>query len=88
MDAQRNDPCPCGSGVKYKHCCIDREKWYKNTKLLGIGAALVLVLGLLLIVFSSSTAGEQQSGPPYEQPGEAPPGKVWSPQHGHWHDAY
>ncbi len=21
MDARRNAPCPCGSGVKYKHCC-------------------------------------------------------------------
>ena len=21
----RNDPCPCGSGEKYKHCCLDRE---------------------------------------------------------------
>jgi hypothetical protein len=20
----RNDPCPCGSGKKYKHCCLDR----------------------------------------------------------------
>ncbi|MFP4248415.1 MAG: SEC-C metal-binding domain-containing protein [Armatimonadota bacterium] len=20
----RNDPCPCGSGAKYKHCCIDK----------------------------------------------------------------
>jgi len=20
----RNDPCPCGSGKKYKRCCIDR----------------------------------------------------------------
>jgi len=19
----RNDPCPCGSGRKYKHCCLD-----------------------------------------------------------------
>ncbi|MGM9655170.1 MAG: SEC-C metal-binding domain-containing protein [Butyricicoccaceae bacterium] len=19
--AGRNDPCPCGSGKKYKHCC-------------------------------------------------------------------
>jgi uncharacterized protein YecA (UPF0149 family) len=18
----RNDPCPCGSGKKYKHCCV------------------------------------------------------------------
>lgn len=24
---------------------------------------------------------------PRPQPGVAPPGKVWSPEHGHWHDA-
>jgi hypothetical protein len=22
----RNDPCPCGSGRKYKHCCLGRER--------------------------------------------------------------
>jgi len=22
----RNDPCPCGSGVKYKRCCLPREE--------------------------------------------------------------
>ncbi len=22
MKTQRNDPCPCGSGRKYKHCCL------------------------------------------------------------------
>lgn len=22
----RNDPCPCGSGKKYKRCCIDRDR--------------------------------------------------------------
>ena len=21
----RNDPCPCGSGKKYKKCCLDKE---------------------------------------------------------------
>jgi len=21
---QRNEPCPCGSGKKYKHCCINK----------------------------------------------------------------
>ncbi|MBR2452989.1 MAG: SEC-C domain-containing protein, partial [Clostridia bacterium] len=21
----RNDPCPCGSGKKYKHCCLGKE---------------------------------------------------------------
>jgi tetratricopeptide (TPR) repeat protein len=22
----RNDPCPCGSGRKYKHCCADKDR--------------------------------------------------------------
>jgi len=22
----RNDPCPCGSGKKYKHCCLPKER--------------------------------------------------------------
>lgn len=85
-DPDRNDPCSCGSGLKYKHCCIDRQAWYKNSKVLGIAAALVLALGVLLVVFGSAT-DEQQGGPPYDRPpGDAPAGQVWSPQHGHWHD--
>jgi uncharacterized protein YecA (UPF0149 family) len=23
--AGRNDPCPCGSGEKYKKCCLDKK---------------------------------------------------------------
>jgi len=23
---RRNDPCPCGSGKKYKHCCMRKEQ--------------------------------------------------------------
>jgi hypothetical protein len=26
MKVGRNDPCPCGSGRKYKHCCLDKER--------------------------------------------------------------
>ena len=22
MKIKRNDPCPCGSGKKYKYCCL------------------------------------------------------------------
>jgi len=22
----RNDPCPCGSGKKYKRCCLPKEE--------------------------------------------------------------
>mgnify|MGYP001271594277 CR=1 FL=1 len=25
MKIGRNDPCPCGSGKKFKHCCYDRQ---------------------------------------------------------------
>ena len=25
MKTGRNDPCPCGSGLKYKKCCADNE---------------------------------------------------------------
>jgi len=25
MTVTRNDPCPCGSGRKYKHCCLARQ---------------------------------------------------------------
>jgi hypothetical protein len=28
----RNDPCPCGSGKKYKHCCIGRKPAEINRK--------------------------------------------------------
>ena len=26
MQPQRNDPCPCGSGKKYKRCCLPKER--------------------------------------------------------------
>jgi methionyl aminopeptidase len=29
----RNDPCPCGSGLKYKKCCLNKEKSNFNSDL-------------------------------------------------------
>lgn len=26
MKIGRNDPCPCGSGKKYKRCCLNKAK--------------------------------------------------------------
>lgn len=26
----RNKPCPCGSGKKYKHCCLKKDRYLKN----------------------------------------------------------
>ena len=31
MDIGRNDPCPCGSGKKYKKCCLEKDEG-KNRK--------------------------------------------------------
>ncbi len=28
----RNDPCPCGSGRKYKHCCLGKQDAGKETE--------------------------------------------------------
>ncbi|MEW5875006.1 MAG: SEC-C metal-binding domain-containing protein [Candidatus Zixiibacteriota bacterium] len=36
-------------------------------------------------VTTAQTPASQNLNAP--QPGPAPPGKVWSPEHGHWHDA-
>ena len=86
MSVGRNDPCPCGSGIKYKYCCEGKTAWHENTVLLGVGVVALLLVGLLV---AGMFFAEEQDGPPYERPaGEAPPGKVWSPEHGHWHNAY
>lgn len=29
---RRNKPCPCGSGIKYKSCCLFKEKQKAITK--------------------------------------------------------
>ena len=33
----RNDPCPCGSGRKYKHCCLRKDEAARGTN--GVAAA-------------------------------------------------
>lgn len=36
----RNDPCPCGSGRKYKHCCGAPGAGHTNTAADGLKTAL------------------------------------------------
>lgn len=31
----RNDPCPCGSGKKFKNCCMNKQQEPKKTYTLG-----------------------------------------------------
>ena len=34
----RNDPCPCGSGQKYKRCCLPREEAAEHAAALATAA--------------------------------------------------
>lgn len=72
MKTGRNDPCPCGSGRKYKHCCMRAKVATPLSQKLMIAAlAVMLVGGLVVAVYSLSD---------YE-----PSGRVWSEEHQHWH---
>lgn len=116
MRTGRNEPCPCGSGKKFKHCCEEKmaRPASKGMILLGAALAALAVVGLIPI-FGDKTpapraaatapastpaaavpattaaapapAAQQQFTPGPQPPGAVPPGKVWSTEHGHWHDA-
>lgn len=78
----RNDACHCGSGKKYKVC-----HGLSSTKTLQLWTIVgVLVLAALWFLFSESEPAitPNRLSSPLEP---APPGKVWSVEHGHWHDA-
>jgi type II secretory pathway component PulK len=74
----RNDPCPCGSGRKYKQCCEGKaaEKTTFLTKWIALIAGILAVLaavGTIALFFTN----DRSNGSPR---------RVWSPEHGHWHD--
>ena len=78
MKTGRNDPCPCGSGKKYKRCCEAEatERTTFLTKWMFVLLGAFLLLGAVGII-ASILGGD---------PSDAPPGRVWSPEHGHWHE--
>jgi hypothetical protein len=99
-----NDPCPCGSGKKFKRCCALEDQTVKSkrrrNRILSYAGIVVGVGGLVLLMVYNTTASQRptpapvplrpasnSSVPGAAPPGAAPPGKVWSVEHGHWHDA-
>ena len=38
MKAGRNDPCPCGSGKKYKKCCLGTDRVASATRALAVSS--------------------------------------------------
>jgi hypothetical protein len=100
MKTSRNSPCTCGSGMKYKQCCGLKEDQKSRTMVIvGLLVVGVLIVGAVFVSRDgnqpTATAGApvdpgaQPAGVPGspQPPGPAPAGKVWSSEHGHWHDA-
>lgn len=67
----RNDPCPCGSGLKYKKCC-EAKSDSKTSAMLLVVIGAILAAALLAYTFMDRDQG----------PGA---GRVWSEEHGHYH---
>ncbi len=42
-------PCPCGSGKKYKHCCFHKEKPGRWPLIIG---SSMLILVVILLIFA------------------------------------
>lgn len=80
QSVNRNARCHCGSGKKFKNCHGATVSAPGRKFPVGYVVAGLIVLAALFVVYVNQFGGNQQ-------PGQAPPGKVWSAEHGHWHDA-
>jgi hypothetical protein len=67
----RNEPCPCGSGKKFKQCCASKKDRSSRALVAVLIAAVVLAI---VVIVSNARRGSNS-------------GLVWSPEHGHYHDA-
>jgi hypothetical protein len=73
----RNDPCPCGSGKKYKRCHESREQqgWPSSRVLmLVVGGVVAAALAAVVASFNSGSGGSEDV-------------RIWSSEHGHYHNA-
>jgi len=83
MSVGRNEPCPCGSGQKYKHCCAGKKERSVQSIWTSVAVGLVLLGGLL---FAGVTFFGDDDARGSDADGVVD-GRVWSEEHGHWHDA-
>lgn len=96
MRVGRNDACPCGSGRKFKACCEGKRSRGMSRGLIALLAVIgaIAAVGVVASIrdkdaqtaASSAPASAARTTPRRQPPGPAPAGKVWSAEHGHWHD--
>ncbi len=79
MKTGRNQPCPCGSGLKYKQCCLNKSGGMSLQMKLLVGLVSVIILSGLGMVLM------QVIGTARNPEGAAPSNRVWSEEHQHWH---
>lgn len=92
MTINRNDPCPCGSGLKYKRCHLGKplQDNSKHWKLVGTLAAVFLVATIVVWLTLGSQGGILTAGagvlvvgaialftdPPDSKPGGSDPSAI------------
>jgi hypothetical protein len=79
MKLKRNAPCPCGSGRKYKHCCLLKNEIASPRKklltaLTWAAVAGITVFGAVSIIQAMRNIDDTSSVQ-----------RVWSEEHQHWH---
>ena len=59
MSIGRNEPCPCGSGEKYKRCCLAKgdPRQASRTRAVTLATVVVVALAVVLGVAVSQAAG-------------------------------
>lgn len=72
----RNDLCHCGSGKKYKNCCIDKDPSTLTSKFGIAGLVLAIILG---VWFLGTALSDGEDHP------DCPTGTTWSEAHQHCH---
>ncbi|SMO53342.1 SEC-C metal-binding domain-containing protein [Gracilimonas mengyeensis] len=73
---KRNAPCHCGSGKKYKNCCLEKDQSTLSSNLGMIGLIVIAIFGIWLLFSNISSGGVAQ---------DCPAGTVWSDAHNHCH---
>jgi hypothetical protein len=68
----RNDPCPCGSGRKYKQCHERKTETVSRIGWLAIGGIMLAAAAVFALSLIRGDAGGGAR-------------QVWDPVHGHYH---
>ncbi len=59
-EVSRNDPCPCGSGDKYKRCCLGKEEAVVSSRDMKLPAILAVVA--IAVSIGVGVASSPQTG--------------------------